>query len=363
MRVALVHDWLNQLGGAEDVLAALHDLFPGAPIFTSIFDRRRMPAEWATWDVRASWMDRLPRIHRRHQPYMPLYAPTFSCMRIPDGYDLVLSNKSAFCLGVQTPPGSRHLCYCLTPTRFIFDFENYAARERIPPGTAPLLRLLNRALRSWERAAARRVSEFVAISRSVQARIAACYGRSSVIIHPPVQVSQFQLSCRDDGYFLILSRLLPYKRIDLAIEACNRLAAPLFIAGDGRDRARLEQMAGPAVRFLGRVDDSARQDLLSRCRAFLFPGLEDFGIAPLQAMACGKPVIAYAGGGSLDTVVDGMTGVLFPEQTAASLSNAIASFNELSFDPQAIRSHAERFGVERFQRELLACVEGLMGRS
>jgi glycosyltransferase involved in cell wall biosynthesis len=356
MSVALVHDWLNQLGGAEDVLVALHNLYPRAPIYTSIYDRRGMPREWLGWDIRSSWMDRLPNVHRMHQPYMPLYALTFARTRIPAAYDLVVSNKSAFCLGVKTAPGTRHICYCLTPTRFIFDFDAYAARERIPGATRIVLRALNCALRRWERDAAQRVTEFIAISREVRERIKRCYGRDATIIYPPVQVSQFAVSRQDDGYFLIVSRLLPYKRIDLAIEACNQLGLPLVIAGDGRDRDRLARLAGPTVTLLGRVDNDRRLQLLSGCRAFIFPGLEDFGIAPIEAMACGKPVIAYAGGGSLDTVIDGRTGLLFCEPTAGSLAQAIQRFAGLAFHPDRIRAHAERFGVERFKRELLKIV-------
>lgn len=353
MAIALVHDWLNQLGGAEDVLVELHRLFPDAPIYTSIYDRQRMPAEWRNWDIRSSWMDRLPRVHQMHQPYMPLYAATFAGMRIPDQYDLVLSNKSAFCIGVQVGPQARHVCYCLTPTRFTFDFSAYAKRERIPGPAKAILPALNVVLRAWERRAARRVTEFIAISREVQQRIRAHYGRDAIVIYPPVQVARYAISHRSDGYFLIVSRLLPYKRIDLAIDACNRLRLPLLIAGDGRDRPRLERMAGPTVRLLGRVDDSTLAGLLSHCRAFIFPGLEDFGIAPIQAMACGKPVIAYAGGGSLDTVIDGVTGLLFHDPTPDALAAALSAFEGLSFAPTAIRSHAEKFSAERFQREIM----------
>ena len=352
MAVALIHDWLNQLGGAEDVLAVLHGMFPQAPIFTSIYDRQRMPAEWRSWDIRSSWMDHLPRVHRMHQPYMPLYAATFDGMRIPANYDLVVSNKSAFCIGVRTAPSARHICYCLTPTRFTFDFSAYAKRERIPASAKAILPAFNAALRAWECKAAQRVTQFIAISREVQQRIRTYYGRDSIIIYPPVSVHQYDVSCDSDDYYLIVSRLLPYKRIDLAIDACNRLGLKLLIAGDGRDRTRLERMAGPTVKLLGRVDDDTLRRLLGRCRAFIFPGLEDFGIAPIQAMACGKPVVAYAGGGSLDTVVDGVSGVLFPEPTTESLCAVLGQFNPGAFLPATIRAHAEKFSAERFQREI-----------
>ncbi len=194
----------------------------------------------------------------------------------------------------------------------------------------------------------------------MQQRIQAFYGRDSTLIYPPVRVSDYRVSRRSDDYLLIVSRLLPYKRLDLAVEACNRLRLPLVIAGQGRDRERLERMAGPTVKFLGRVDDATRADLLARCRAFVFPGLEDFGIAPINAMACGKPVIAYAGGGSLDTVVDGISGVLFSEQTPQALAGAIQRSLDLEFHPDAIRAHAEQFGVERFQTQLAESLAALL---
>jgi glycosyltransferase involved in cell wall biosynthesis len=361
MNIALLHDWLNQLGGAEDVLAVLHDLFPHAPIFTSIYDRARMPAAWRAWDIRGSWMDRLPCVYRHHQPYMPLFALTFAAMRMPAEYDTIISNKSAFCIGART--AGRHICYCLTPTRFTYDFEAYAQRERIPSAAKVALQALNVVLRRWEREAAQRVTRFVAISSEVQRRIRRLYDRDSVIIYPPVQVDQFEVSQTSEDFYLIVSRLLPYKRIDLAIETFKRLGLPLVIAGDGRDRARLERLAGGPdgmpgsnIKLTGRVDDATLRSLLARCKGFVFPGLEDFGIAPINAMACGKPVIAYAAGGSLDTVVDGITGVLFKEQTVDSLAESVRRFSSVRFAPCDIRAHAERFGVSRFREELLQVI-------
>lgn len=360
--VALVHDWLNQLGGAEDVLVALHRMFPDAPIFTSIYDRERMPAAWRDWDIRPNWMDRLPGIHRHHQPYMPLYALAFGAQTLPGAYEVVLSNKSAFCLAVRAR-GARHVCYCLTPTRFIYDFDTYAARERLPGVARPILKALNAALRDFERRAAQRIDLFIAISTEVQRRIKALYDRESVIVYPPVDVDTFTPDA-DAGagdYFFIASRLLPYKRIDLAIEACHRIGARLVIAGQGRDRERLARLAAdkPGIKFVGRVSDAELVRLMRGCRAFLFPGLEDFGIAPINAMACGRPVIAFAGGGALDTVIEGETGMLFAEQTADSLTSALRDFDGVRFAPGAIRAHAEKFGVPRFERELLAAIASI----
>jgi glycosyltransferase involved in cell wall biosynthesis len=215
------------------------------------------------------------------------------------------------------------------------------------------LRGLNRVLRRWEVSASRRVSTFIAISLEVQQRIKAHYGRESEIIYPPVRVEDFAVSQRSDDFYLIVSRLLPYKRIDLAIQTFNELGLPLVIAGTGRDDARLRRMAGSNVKLMGWVDDATRRDLLSRCKAFVFPGLEDFGIAPIHALACGKPVIAYARGGALDTVIDGITGVLFDRQAISSLTQAVTRLAGLTFKPDEIRAHAEKFSTARFKKELL----------
>lgn len=360
-RIALVHDWLNQLGGAEDVLVSLKALAPDAPVFTSIYDRDRMPAAWRDWDIRPTWMNRLPGIHRRHQPYMPLYALTFGAMRIPAGQDLILSNKSAFCLAARSSAvGVRHICYCLTPTRFIYDFEAYAAREAIPAAARPALRLINRFLRRFEWSAAQRIDKFIAISTEVRGRIHRLYGRDAELVYPPVDVERFTPAAPSvpGDYFLVVSRLLPYKRIDLAIEACRENGLRLVIAGDGRDRERLERLAAGAdnIEFLGRVSDERLLGLLRGCRAFVFPGFEDFGIAPLNAMACGRPVIAYGAGGALDTVIEGESGILFPAQTVSALRDAMARFDGVTFWPSLIRARAEQFSASRFQAELLDAI-------
>ncbi len=357
MNIALVHDWLNQLGGAEDVLAALKQLFPAAPIFTSIYDRRRMPAQWQNWEVRSSWMDRLPGVHRHHQPYMLLFAWTWARYRIPAQYDLVISNKSAFCIGAQPSRlDAVHICYCLTPTRFTYDFDGYTHGERIPAPAKAILRALNAYLCWWESQAAQRVTHIIAISREVQARVRRWYRRDAPIIHPPVDLPPQMPPPCDDGFYLIVSRLLPYKRMDLAIEAFARLGLPLLIAGEGRDRARLERLIAARgasnVRLLGRVDDATLHDLLWRCRAFVFPGHEDFGIAPVRAMGYGKPVIAYAAGGALDTVVDGLSGTLFHAQTVDALMDAVRRHNAVTFAPAEIRAHAEQFNASRFAEQI-----------
>lgn len=364
MRLALVHDWLNQLGGAEDVLEALVAAFPGAPVYTSIYWRAGMPAAYRAWDIRTTWLDRLPGIYRRHPLYLPLYPLAFARLDLSD-YDLVLSNKSGFCHGVRTG-ATPHVCYCLTPTRYVWDFEAYAAREALASPLRAALRLLIALLRRWDYRAAQRVTHFIAISRAVEARIRRFYRREATVIYPPVETAPFRRAGLAGpatppaglpaGYYLIVSRLIAYRRIDLAVEAFNRLRLPLVIAGDGRDRARLQGLAGPTVTFLGRVPDDALPALMAGCRAYILPGEEDFGIAPVQAQAAGRPVIAYAAGGALDTVIEGETGTFFHAARPEALAEAVARFDPAAIDSEACRANAERFRAEVFTDEIRAFV-------
>lgn len=363
LKVALVHDWLNQVGGAERVLETLVDMYPGAPIYTSIYWPQAMPAGYREWDIRTAWLDRLPLVHRRHQMFLPLYPFAFESFDL-SGYDVVLSNKSGFCHGVLTGPDTVHICYCLTPTRYVWTYDAYARREGLGRLAALVLAPVLNWQRVWDRAAADRVDHFVAISREVQARIRKYYRRESTIIYPPVEAERFaaQPIARPDDYYLVVSRLIPYKSIDLAVQAFGQLGLPLVVGGTGRDRARLEGMARPNVKFLGNVPPADLPGLMARCKAFIFPGYEDFGITPLEAMAAGRPVIAYAAGGALDTVIDGVSGVFFDQPTPESLAAAVRRFEDMSFDPGAIRAHAEGFDRSVFERELAAfvsrCYEG-----
>ncbi|MBN1246665.1 MAG: glycosyltransferase [Anaerolineae bacterium] len=358
MPVTLVHDWLNQYGGAERVLEHLVRIFPQAPIYTSIYWREGMPASYADWDIRPSWMDRLPGIYRHHQAYFPLYALAFGRMDLSScGSDLVISNKSGFCHAVQT--GSvPHLCYCLAPTRYVWEFDSYAARENLPGTVRALLRPVIAFLRRWDYRVAQQESlHFLAISTEIQARIKRYYQRVSDIVYPPVDVHRFSPVDRPDDYYLIVSRLVPYKRIDLAVRAFTEMGLPLVVAGDGRDRTTLEAMAGPSVTFRGYVPDADLPQLLAHCRALIFPGREDFGLTPVEAQAAGRPVIAYGAGGALDTVVDGVTGTLFAEPTVGSLIDAVERSQRHAYDPRDCRRNAERFGPGRFRAELLAAAK------
>jgi glycosyltransferase involved in cell wall biosynthesis len=300
-------------------------------------------------------MNRLPLVKRHHQPFLPLYPMAFESLDL-SAYDVVLSNKSGFCHGVVTPPETLHICYCLSPTRYVWRHHDYLQREGLGRASRAALTPLLSALRIWDRNAADRVDCFVAISTEIQRRIRKYYRRDAEIIYPPVDTSRFAPVARPDDYLLVVGRLVPYKRIDLAVQACSALQLPLKVAGSGRDLERLKSVAGPTVEFLGWVPDEALPELMAHCRAFLFPGAEDFGIAPLEAMAAGRPVIAYAYGGALDTVIDRVSGVLFEEQTLESVTRALQRFDAEAYDPAVIRAHAEQFDTAVFQRRVTAFV-------
>ncbi len=346
MHTALVHDYLNQYGGAERVLEALHDVYPLAPVYTSIYDPAAMPSAMHSWDIRTSWMQRLPAWKRYFRHYFMLYPRAFESFDMRP-YNLILSSSSAYGKGIIPPPGATHICYCHTPMRFAWQTDAYVARERIDSLRRILMQPMLASLRRWDVASSTRVTHFIANSKVVAERINTHYGRSATIIPPPVDLAPFQVRPAGD-YYLTGGRLVPYKRIDLAIQACTARNVPLVVFGEGRDKAALMAMAGPTVRFVGRVSEQERLDLYTGCKAFLFPGEEDFGITPLEAMAAGRPVIAYHGGGALDTVIEGSTGLFFPAQEAAALEQALHRAEHIAWDASAIRTHAESFGRDRF---------------
>jgi glycosyltransferase involved in cell wall biosynthesis len=356
MKTAIVHDWLNQIGGAEDVLETLVDLYPGVPIYTSIYWRDGMPDYLRQWDIRTSFINRLPFAQKRQQLYFPLYPLAFEQFDFRE-YDLVISNKSGFCHGIITYPETLHICYCLTPTRYVWRYHQYAEQENLGPLIRTVMPPFLTNLRQWDRLGADRVDHFIAISQTIRQRIAKIYRRESTIIYPPVDTSRFMPVKVKEDYYLIVGRLVPYRRIDVLIEAFNKMGKPLVIAGNGRDRERLESLAGPAVEFLGYVPDEDLPNLMARCQAFMWPGEEDFGISPIQAMAAGRPVIAYAAGGALETVIPGKTGALFYEQTAQAIIKAVEEFDVNALDPQAISAFAAQFDTSEFKRKMQQFVE------
>lgn len=359
MRVALVTSWLNQYGGAERVLEVLHEMYPQAPVFTSIFRPEALPPPFRQWEVRLSFLDKLPFIREHHQPFLPLYPLAFESFDLK-GYDLVLSISSAFAHGVITPPQTSHISYCLTPPRFLWDYHHYAEGESLSPLARALLAPILLYLRLWDLAASRRVDRFLAISRTVQRRIAKYWGREAEVIYPPIDVSSFTLSDGYDDYFLVVSRLVPYKRLDLAVQAFSELKLPLMVVGDGRDRARLQVLAGPNIRFMGRLPEGEMRKLLSRCQALIFPGEEDFGLVPLEAQASGRPVIAYAAGGALETVEEGVSGLLFHEQGAEALAEAVRRFDASQFSPALIRERVRAFDIQNFRARIKAYIEAAL---
>ncbi len=357
IRVALVHDYLNQYGGAERVLEELHALFPDAPVYTSMYWPEKMSATIRGLDVRTSFMQRLPMVTRNHQPFLLLYPLAFESFDL-SGFDVVISNSSAFCKGVVTPPGTLHICYCLTPMRWVWNYHAYIGRERLGWMARMVLPAAISQLRAWDVATAQNVDRFLAISRTVSSRIRKYYRRDAAVIYPPVNCDAFQIPpVRVDDYYLIVSRLIPYKRIDLAIDAFTRLGIRLKVVGSGgRALSELRARAGRNVEFVGRVSDSELKQLYAGCRALVFPGEEDFGIAPLEANASGRPVIAYAGGGALDTVVDGTTGVLFERQEVDCLIGAVRRAEATNWDSVELRQHARKFDREVFRQQLLEFV-------
>lgn len=356
MRVAIVHDYLNQPGGAERVVGVLHGMFPDAPIYTSILDRDSLWPSLVDADIRTSWMQRLPGLKRHFKKYLPLYPSAFERFDL-SGYDLVLSSSSAFGKGAVAAPGAFHVCYCHTPMRFAWDYERYVEREAYGRAMRAALPPVIEYLRRWDVRTASRPDVYVVNSTVVAERVRRCYGRASEIIPAPVDVSRYEPSGVSDAFYLVVSRLNPYKRVDLVVAAFNASGRPLVIIGDGPERATLEAQARPNVRFLGRLPDADVADHYARCRAVIFPGEEDFGIVPLEANASGRPVIAFRRGGVLDTTIDGHTGVFFDEQTTASLNDAVRRADGIAWDGRALRRHAEAYGEDVFRARFLALLQ------
>lgn len=356
LKIAIAHDYLNQMGGAEKVVEVFHDMFPDAPIFTSVYDSDAVSKTFSEADVRTSFMQKLPLVRKYARHYLSAYPIAFELFDLSK-YDVVLSSSSAFAKGVVTGPDTCHICYCHTPMRFAWNYHAYIERERLPSPVRMILPYFVHRARRWDELTANRVDHYVANSHEVERRIRKYYRRNAAVICPPVETDRFKVTGKDEGHFVIISRLLAYKRLDIAIEAANKLRVPLKIIGTGRDEERLKAMAGPTVEFTGRLSDEQVVDCLQRSRGLIFPGREDFGIVPLEAMACGKPVVAYGRGGALDSVIDGETGILFDEQTPDALAKAIKSLVPDEFDPQFIRRHAESFDVSMFRLRMRTFIQ------
>jgi len=367
MRVALVHDWLTGMRGGEKVLEVLCELFPGADLFTLIHRRGTVSAAIERRRVTTSFVQRLPFAAARYRAYLPLFPLAIEQFSF-DGYDLVVSSSHCAAKAVVVPGRTRHIAYCHSPMRYAWDqFDEYFGPARVGARMSrwvyrPMLARLAR----WDAATAPRVHRFVANSRHVAGRIQRYYNRASTVVYPPVDTTFFHPSpagapaASPAASALVVSALVPYKRIDRAIEACALAGMPLRIAGDGPDRARLQQQADASVTFLGRVSDETLRDEYRAASLVILPGEEDFGIAPLEAQACGRPVVALARGGALETVKNGQTGLLFPEPTAASLAGTLGAASRWRFDPDRIRAHAEAFSRQEHAAQLRAVIEETM---
>jgi glycosyltransferase involved in cell wall biosynthesis len=359
MRVAITTDWLDSFGGAERVLLQLHRMYPEAPIFTTVHNPAALPPSMHGLDVRTSFIQRLPGIRRSHMAFFPLMPMAFEQMDLSD-YDLVLTTNSACAKGVVTAPGTLNICYCYTPCRYLWDLYHEYTRDH--PARF-LMAPMAHWMRAWDRLAADRVDHFVAISHEVADRIERHYRRDSEVVYPPVDVERIRPNQRPpEDFYLVVSRLVSYKRVDLAVAAASRLGRRLVVVGRGPEMKRLQAMAGPTVEFRGWLDDAEITKLYAQCRALLFPGYEDFGITPVEAQAAGRPVIAYARGGALETVVDGATGVFFEEQSIDALVAAIERFEQHGWDAKLCRKNAVRFSAEEFRTRLGEAIEQQIAR-
>jgi glycosyltransferase involved in cell wall biosynthesis len=358
-RIAIVHDWMVKVGGGEKVLYQLHLLYPDAPIYTTAYVPQLFP-EFKNAVVRTTWMDRFALTKYRHQFFPPLRALTYAMMDLSE-FDIVISSSTAESKYVRAGENTLHICYCHTPVRYYWsDYDwyikhppfgklNWLAQIGLPLIIGPL--------RWFDYRRAQAVDSYIANSKFVAERIKKYYHRSSTVIYPPVSAGMFQLGSAERDYYLIVGRQVAYKRLDIAVEAFNKLGLPLKVAGGGEEVARQSARAESNIEFLGPVSDAVKVELFSNAKGFIFPAVEDFGIVPLEAMASGTPVIAYAEGGALETVVEGESGTFFHEQTAGALVEAVKRFEKMKFDAKAIREHARTFDEPVFRDEIRKFVD------
>ena len=362
MKIALVYDRVNKIGGAERVLEALHEIWPEAPLYTAVYNPTTAP--WAKkFQVIPSFLNKFPLAKKRHEIYPWLTPLAFESFAF-SGYDVVISVTSAEAKGIITRPSTLHLCYCLTPTRYLWSgYEEYFRQPFLKFLSQPVITYLRR----WDKTAAQRPDTFIAISKNVQKRIKKYYGRESEVIYPPVDIKKFEIPALPAGrrnskletsnFFLVVSRLVPYKKVDIVVGAFNQLGWPLKIIGSGSEARKLKIMAKPNIEFLGQLTDQELLSYYQDCRALIFPQEEDFGLVPLEAQACGKPVIAFKGGGALETVIEKKTGTFFYPQTSTALIKKLKEFKINNYKPEDCRKNAEKFTKELFKKKFKQLVE------
>jgi glycosyltransferase involved in cell wall biosynthesis len=358
MKIAIVHDWLTSLGGAERCLKVFSELWPEAPIFVSVYNEVKFHKWFPPERIHASFLQNLPRSLKWYRHYLPLMPAAVESYDLR-AFDVVLSSSHCAAGGCKPRPGAVHVSYCYTPMRYVWDLKDTYASRMSPFTRAVFLSQVPR-LQKWDVTRSKRVTHFLPISEAVRERINRIYGRDGKVIYPPVRDNLFQpvdISKKED-YYLILSRLVGYKRLDIAVEACTRLKKRLVVAGDGGEMANLKSIAGPSVEFIGFVEEDRVPELVAKAKALLHPSLEDFGIVPCEAACAGTPTIAYGIGGAAETVVDGSTGVLFMDQTPESAMQAIEKFEKLAFDTATLRAQGLKFGEDRFRKEMLDAVNG-----
>lgn len=357
MKIALVHDYLVQRGGAERVLEVFAELFPYAPIYTLIYDKEAMQELFADKDIRTSFLQRFSWIRRNHRlfpPLMPLAIEQFDFSQ----YDIVLSDSSSYAKGILTRPKTLHICYMHTPMRYAWDdCQKYTQDFGFPKFITSFVPFFMNPIRLWDKASADRVDDFLANSRFVAKRIRKYYHKEAQVIHPPVNVNRFFIAPKQKDYFLMVGRLIAYKRHDIAIQAFNELGLPLKIIGRGPEIERLKKIAGPNIEFLGRVSDDELPRYYAECRAFIFPQEEDFGIVAIEAMAAGRPLIAYRGGDIAEHLENGKMGMFFDRQDASAIVEALKKFKESDYDPEYIRAKALGFDKEHFKAKIKEYVE------
>lgn len=355
MKVSIAHDWLTNMGGAERVIINFTEIYKGAPVYTIAYNRDNMDIALKNIDVRTSFIQKFKNASKNHQKYFPLMPIAWEQFNFNE-YDVVLSSSSSCAKGIVTSPDTLHICYCHSPMRYAWEFY-YEYVKEVKGIKKMLTPFLMNYMRIWDVTSSNRVDYYIANSKNVAKRIWKHYRRQSDVIHPPVKGKFFSIGNVDEEYFLIVSRLVSYKKIDLAVQAFNELNIPLVIIGNGNQLEYLKSIANDNIRFLGRQSDDIIKEYYSKCSALIFPGEEDFGITPLEAQASGRPVIAYGKGGALETIIDGETGLFFNEQKVEALKQAVKKFTKLKFNKTTIREHALMFDEEIFMRKIKQYVD------